>query len=121
MSNYPTGLDSGVRDIVYALIDAGFRTTDSGDGSKVGWMEDALPFPHVVAMSSPESMVEDAHRMLSHLPDGWVVEATYSTEDGYCTLFARESGGQWHASAEEIICAHQGVCDCPGESGGQDE
>lgn len=35
-SSYPRGLDDDIREIVHILIDAGFKTTDSGDGRLEG-------------------------------------------------------------------------------------
>jgi hypothetical protein len=83
-------LDPGIRAEVEVLRNAGFRTTDSGDGvSKIGKMECVLPFKHVVAMTSPDSMVLDAEAARELLGEGWVVEATYSTEDKRCSLLCR--------------------------------
>lgn len=39
-------IDPGIRHVVKALNDAGYETTDSGDGTKVG-MDCAMDFPHV--------------------------------------------------------------------------
>jgi hypothetical protein len=86
-------LDPGIREIVRALNDVGFETTDSGDGvsKPADWYAsgEAIPFPHVVAQTTPETMVADAHRMVFVLGAGWVVEASYSTLDRTAHLFAR--------------------------------
>jgi hypothetical protein len=86
-------LDPGIRDIVRRLNEAGFETTDSGDGvSKPREMFEAgcaIPFPHVVAVSRPETMIADAERAAAVLGEGWTVEASYSTHDKSTHLFAR--------------------------------
>lgn len=59
-------LDPGIRDLVIALNDAGFQTTDSGDGvSKAEDIEneDALPWAHVSIRVHPEDMIEEADRL----------------------------------------------------------
>lgn len=44
-------LDPGIREVVRLIRDAGYETTDSGDGiSKRATNPDALPFPHVVVV-----------------------------------------------------------------------
>ena len=84
-------VDEGIREAVWKLMAAGFRTTDSGDGSKFGHMEHALPFPHVFAKISPQhQMCHKAERAKNVLGTGWVVEATYSTADKTCILFCRK-------------------------------
>ena len=92
MTDYET-LDPGIRDIVRKVNAAGFETTDSGDGvSKPrDWYDsgEALPFPHVVAMTTPATMVADAHRMQGVLGPGWLVEASYCTLRERAHLFAR--------------------------------
>lgn len=74
-------LDPGIRERVRKMREAGFNTTDSGDGvSKIGYMECALPFPHVYAVGSPETMVQDCEKLWAMFPDA-TVEATYSPAD----------------------------------------
>ena len=100
-------LDPGIREAVSLLRDAGFETTDSGDGvsKPADWFEsgEALPFPHVFAVVSKDEMFRQADRMLSvlHRIDfggarhvstgvpGWRVEASYCPNDGSCILMAR--------------------------------
>lgn len=86
-------LDPGIREVVRALNDAGFDTSDSGDGvsKPADWYESgcAIPFPHVVMATSVASMVEDAKRAAAVLGSGWTVEASYSTRDDHALLFAR--------------------------------
>lgn len=98
---YPEGLDAGVKDIVCMLIDAGFRTSDSGDGRLEGvkeHMEGTMPFPHVAAFTDRENMISEADRMHALLPEGWYVEASYSTGCGTCVLLA-----QLHEDGKEIL------------------
>ncbi len=75
-------LDSGVRDLVRAVVDHGFRPTDSGDGvSKAakGWP--CLPFLHVFMVVEPADLMREADRLHALLPtlgmDGLEVEANY--------------------------------------------
>lgn len=86
-------LDPGIRQVVTLLREAGFETTDSGDGRSkpAEWYEsgEAMSFPHVVAVVSVDAMVAEAHRMACVLGRGWVVEATYSTAGRTAILFAR--------------------------------
>lgn len=90
--------DPGIRDIVRKVNEAGFTTTDSGDGvsKPADWYQpddhgitEAMPFPHVVATSTPMSLVSDAERLAAVLGAGWTVEATYATHDRIATLLAR--------------------------------
>lgn len=86
-------LDPGIREVVRAINEWGWKTCDSGDGSKAGTMEGALDHPHVFCEA------RDADRLPSeayHLHDllrirfgsGWYVEANYSTKDGKAFLYA---------------------------------
>ncbi len=87
-------LDPGIRDVVRAINDWGWRTVDSGDGSKAGTMECALDHPHVFAESdwTPLGIINEAHGLASRLNGrfgpGWYVEANYSTKDGRAFLYA---------------------------------
>ncbi len=85
--------DAGIRDVVKVLIDGGFETTDSGDGisKPAAWYEsgEAIPFPHVVIISTPDSMVADAERCAALLGPAWNVEAEYQTLTKRAHLFAR--------------------------------
>lgn len=90
-------IDPGVRAHVRALNDAGFETTDSGDGSKSGWMEGAVEWPHVVCVVEPGALVADAHRCAEVLAlppfgAGWTVEASYSPHDGVAMLYCAKYG-----------------------------
>lgn len=86
-------IDVGVRDVVRALNAAGYRTTDSGDGSKARWMEGAFAYPMVVvAVDDPFTLIEAADNvwnLLRHADDRtWAVEASYSPNDGVCCILA---------------------------------
>lgn len=86
-------LDPGIRATVRLLREFGFETTDSGDGvsKPQDWYDsgEAIPFPHVVAMTTPPDMVADAERMSSILGPEWNVEAEYQTLTKRAHLFAR--------------------------------
>lgn len=84
----PEDLDQGIRGLVVALNEAGFETTDSGDGvSKSG--EDVIPFPHVAIVVSKERMAAEADRLRKWMADRrmlvnqqgiagyWYIEASY--------------------------------------------
>lgn len=79
-------LDPGVRRTVAWLRALGFVTTDSGDGvSKAEAIAEgeAMEFPHVVMVSTPEALHQDATMLLVRLqeasvdPDAFQIEATY--------------------------------------------
>ncbi|HEX8030309.1 MAG TPA: hypothetical protein VF491_17665 [Vicinamibacterales bacterium] len=86
-------LDPGIREIVRRVNQAGFETTDSGDGvsKPAAWYEsgEAIPFPHLVATTTAADMVADACRLSAVLGDGWTVEAEYQTNTQSAHLFAR--------------------------------
>jgi hypothetical protein len=88
-----SALDPGIRDVVRRIREAGFETTDSGDGvsKSADWYAsgEAIPFPHVAVETTPGWMVSDAHQLAELLGDGWNVEATYATHDQVASLFAR--------------------------------
>lgn len=87
-------LDPGIREIVRRVNDAGFETTDSGDGvsKPADWyaIGEAIPFPHVVAATTPGLMVPAAERLAAVLGPEWNVEAVYQTLTKSAHLFARE-------------------------------
>ncbi len=94
MINYDE-LDPGIRETVRWLNDHMYRTTDSGDGVtkllqalEYGNECEALPYPHVFMVCSPEMLVQSARRLLSDLRsigvtvgpvdrDGVFIQATY--------------------------------------------
>jgi hypothetical protein len=94
MSNYapmnddefdPANLDPGIRATVLWLRERGFKTCDSGDGTtkiEAGYNDlpegesapkpgevscEAIPVPHVIIATTPESMVADALRLADAL------------------------------------------------------
>lgn len=74
----PAELDDGIRGMVLWLRDNGFRTTDSGDGSKHGNMGGALPVPHVAMVIVPSDMISECDRLHALVNDPeWQVEGTY--------------------------------------------
>lgn len=87
-------LDSGIREIVRKVNEAGFETTDSGDGvsKPANWYTsgEAMPFKHVAVTTVPDRMVEDAKRLSGVLGPEWEVEATFSTQSNHAYLFARD-------------------------------
>lgn len=93
-------LDPGIRDIVRKLNDAGWVTTDSGDGvSKPREPGEVLDFPHVAVATTPGLMVANAYALRQWLTVeklGGTVEATYSPDDGTAVLFVR-----WDPPARE--------------------
>lgn len=83
-------LDQGIRVIVRSLREAGFKTTDSGDGVSKPADERVFECRHVVAAVNHDAMVSESHRMASLLGSGWQVEATYWPASGYAVLLATE-------------------------------
>jgi hypothetical protein len=86
-------LDPGIRQTVKWLQDNGFVTTDSGDGvSKTEAIAtgEALGFPHVFMMCSPDTLFVEAHRLYDLLRGKNLtspqVEASYSPADGIALL-----------------------------------
>lgn len=91
-------LDPGIRAVVKMLRDAGWQTTDSGDGvsKPADWYQpdeqgitQAMNFPHVVCRTDPVRLVEDAKDLLGWLPT-WRIEATYCPNDGTALLIAMD-------------------------------
>jgi hypothetical protein len=86
-------LDPGIAPTVRLLREAGFETTDSGDGESKppSWFQtgEALPFPHVVVTSHPDTLIPDSEVVQWLLGPTWTVEATYTTHDGVAILFIR--------------------------------
>lgn len=89
--------DPNVRPIVQALMDAGFDTTDSGDGAKTD-MDCALDFPHVAGVFGDED--DDSLSIMEQHADDiaeaasaqagapWDCEVSWSTADRQWTWFA---------------------------------
>jgi len=60
------GLSPGIRDLVIMLNEAGFETTDSGDGSNhAQGMACAPEHPMVAILVRPEGMVSESRRLKS--------------------------------------------------------
>ncbi|MCK9513101.1 MAG: hypothetical protein M0R28_17995 [Pigmentiphaga sp.] len=91
-----------VRDLVVALRDAGFETTDSGDGSNyAAGMECAVPFKMVAIVCRPSELATTAdllcawvreHATEYGLPDwgAYQITAQYSPVDGIATVMLAE-------------------------------
>ena len=82
-------LDPGIRDTVRLLREAGFETTDSGDGVSKPPLPGVIPFPHVVVATVPDRLVPDANRCASVLGMNWTVEGTYLPATNTAYLFVR--------------------------------
>lgn len=80
----PSNLDPGIRDRVLAFIEAGFCTTDSGDGvSKTGFLaEEVLPFPHLAFTCRAGDLIPFADRAIELAGEGAVVEPSVFKEHG---------------------------------------
>jgi hypothetical protein len=82
-------LDPGIRRLVRKLNEAGYRTTDSGDGISKG--ENAVePYPHVhIALPRAVNMERTADALLALIetwveatPDDLHIQVSYSPLDG---------------------------------------
>jgi hypothetical protein len=91
-------LDEGIRETVRMLRGHGFKTCDSGDGSKAAIMSCAVDFPMVAAIaSSKEAMCAEADLMFHLLQETephrrWSVDASYNPADGVPCLIATADG-----------------------------
>lgn len=78
-------LDPGIRDIVLILNNLGYKTSDSGDGSKYPEMACALPYRNVVVQlpvdHTYEQMGKATDDIQKLLGDGWEVYLTYSPNE----------------------------------------
>lgn len=82
-------LDPGIRDVVRVMREAGFDTTDSGDGvSKPKDDMCVLEYPHVFAVTEPARMVPEADRLAALLGPEWDVDVSYSPRSGKAFLAA---------------------------------
>ena len=71
-------VDPGIRDVVRTLRDAGFDTTDSGDGSKAATMSCAVPWPMVAAVvDDVDTLLSESRRMRLVLGERWIVTASW--------------------------------------------
>ena len=86
-------LDPGIRETVRWLNERGFRTTDSGDGSKAAEMPCAMAEPNVAISVAPADLVQEAdrlHRLLTEAgihfsaigTGGRFIQASYDPADG---------------------------------------
>ena len=97
-----TQIDEGIRDVVRSLREAGFDTCDSGDGTKDD-MGCALDYPNVSAIVDVDTLVEEGDRMLEVLGDDWIVQASYSPNDGYALLHAYQPSERIKAELRDMI------------------
>lgn len=81
-------LDPGIRDIVRTLRQAGFETTDSGDGVSKPEDERVFEEPHVVCTVSITDIVAEADRLHRLLSDCWRVEASYCPNERSAVILA---------------------------------
>lgn len=83
-------LDPGIRDTVRLLRQAGFQTTDSGDG--VSKPADARVFdvPHVAMTCAREDMFAQAESAAALLGPSWRVEASYCPNDRSVVILAMQ-------------------------------
>lgn len=102
-------LDPGVAPLVRLLHEAGFVTTDSGDGSSKADAiaeGEALDFAHVFAVAAPEYIVAEASRLRRVLSaaeygaEAWEVTASYDPDSGVALLgvVARQPPPSWLCS-----------------------
>jgi hypothetical protein len=86
-------IDVGVVSAVRALREAGFSTTDSGDGTKAPTMECAVPFPMIACtVENHAELCDEASRAFVVLegiePGRWFVEGSYSATDETAVIIA---------------------------------
>lgn len=73
-------LDPGIRDAVRLLRDAGFETTDSGDGRTKPAMARTFDWPHVVVRLRAGQTVADIER-IGRLLVGWQLEVSVAPDE----------------------------------------
>ncbi len=106
-------LDPGIRDTVRRLRDAGFHTTDSGDGvtklSGPDAMECAIAVPNVVIVCDEWDLRKEARRLMGFLADAGIaivplqpdgsgvsIQASYDPADGSAVIMLTGlSDGMW--------------------------
>lgn len=90
--------DPGIQEAVVKCLDAGFHTTDSGDGESKRDENGELPLcaigiPNVMMLVEDKNeLISECERLKELFPD-WSVEAGYNPDDGLCTLIMTK--GQW--------------------------
>lgn len=121
-------LDPGIRDLVRRLREAGFDTTDSGDGvsKPPEWYQpdergitEAFDFPHVVCKTEPHLLFAESRRLLALLGDEWDVEANYHPRHGSATMLARPSDER--IANGVVICHQEEIRTCSPSKRGADE
>lgn len=90
-------LNPRIRKTVEWLRNAGFETTDSGDGvtNAENGMEGTLPIPHVHIRVAPEKVVEEARRLLQFVKDAGIN--------------LNPTVGDWHAWVETVYVPIQHI------------
>jgi hypothetical protein len=74
-------LDPGIRETVRRLREAGFDTSDSGDGrSKPADPVEVLDFPHVAIRASASSLIGEAERLRFFLSDAGLTVEPFGME-----------------------------------------
>lgn len=89
-------LDPGIREVVRRLNDAGFTTTDSGDGvSKVDWIAngEALDFPHVHVICTGAEMLDETRR-LKDVVESWGVRLAPVGHESVALVDLAEASGE---------------------------
>ena len=88
----PSTLSPGIRRMVMLLREAGFNTTDSGDGKSNAGMDCAFNYPNIHIVCNPSQLVakaDDLNRLLKGLGiivggdyEGPTIQASYNPIDG---------------------------------------
>lgn len=108
-------LDSGIRDIVKQLREAGFETTDSGDGVSKPVEERAFDCLHVAAVVRATEMIPESRRFYALLGADWHVEATYFPQSETTLLLGTLGSVPQVASERDAYAAHMGRHALPAE------
>lgn len=77
-------LDPGIRMTVQWLREHNFDTCDSGDGSKAGTMECALPYPNVTMRAAPDKLLAETRRLRMLLVELGVYVVPMTTDEQPC-------------------------------------
>lgn len=77
-------LDPGICWTVQWLREHGFDTCDSGNGSKAGTMECALPYPNVTMRVSPDYLIAETRRLRSLLVETGIDVVPITTDEQPC-------------------------------------
>jgi hypothetical protein len=76
--------DPGIRERLARIINAGFVTTDSGDGVSKPSDERALNVPHVVVTCAAGALIPTAEALDALVPDAHVDPSLYRGPAGWC-------------------------------------